>query len=139
VLCYCCSPLAWGWHKLSSGYDIFFSEWKQKPLNVKRGVMKYSPPAKHIIICMTNAVVIMPVGRSTEWVGPRNESAGDVSNGKVTSCLLPARTQLARSSHAARTQLARSSHDCSINRTCGWSHCIVWRERILKFNYGFIK
>jgi hypothetical protein len=51
---------------LSSGYDIFFSEWKQKPLNAKRGVMKYSPPAKLIITCMTNAIVIMLVGRSTE-------------------------------------------------------------------------
>jgi len=61
--------------------------------------MKYSPPAKHIITYMTNAIVIMPVGRSTEWVGPRNESAGDVSNGKVSSYLLSARTKLARSSH----------------------------------------
>ena len=103
VLCYCCSPVAWGWHTLSSGYEIFFSEWKQKPLNAKLGVMKYSPPAKHIITCMTNAIVIMPVGRSTGWVGPRNESAGEVSNGKFSSCFL-----------SARTQLARNSHDCSV-------------------------
>lgn len=119
VLCYCCSTVVWGWHTLSSGYDIFFSEWKQKALNVKLGVMKYSPPAKHIITCMTNAIVIMPVGRSTEWVRPRSESASDVSTGKVSSCLLSARTQLAR---------------LQCDRTCGWTHCTVWRERRLKFN-----
>jgi len=68
--------------------------------------MKYSPPAKHIITCMTNAMVIIPVGRSTEWVGPRNESAGDVSNVKVTGYLLSARTQLAHSSLTARTTAA---------------------------------
>jgi hypothetical protein len=45
---------------------MFFSNWKQKPLSAKHGVMKYSPPAKQIITRMTNATVIMPVGRSKE-------------------------------------------------------------------------
>jgi hypothetical protein len=51
---------------LSCGYDIFFSKWKQKPLNAKHGVMKCSPPAKQIITRMTNTIAIMPVGRSKE-------------------------------------------------------------------------
>jgi len=64
--------------------------------------MKYSPPAKHIITCMTNAMVIMPVGKV------QNELV-HVMNRQVTFLmerLLAVSFPLARSSHTARTTAA---------------------------------
>jgi hypothetical protein len=62
--------------------------------------MKCSPPAKQIITRMTNTIAIMPVGRSKEWVGPHNESAGDFSNGRVSSYSVVISFPLTRSSHS---------------------------------------
>jgi hypothetical protein len=54
-----------------------------KPINVKHDAMKDTPP-KQTLTRMTNAILVMLIGRRKEWVCSYNEPAGDFSNGKVS-------------------------------------------------------